>query len=339
MKSWPLLAAAVSILCLGIWFSFSDRETATDQTRGEFEKPAELNSRNQAPNIKLRPEDASSSIPAPAGNPVTATLQSETEQPSAAERMQAQAAETDQPLQQANALLAQASQELKFEAGLSAYNLMLLKDLATRLNELPSADQALLQSTTSEWPAPLRDTLSRLSAALLAETELQKTWQERAGQNPEGFREAWLAQQSQILGPDLYGKLYAEDKMLVDEAGLSGHYASEDEAPLLKAEAHQEKLKLLAQWRQDKLSETELKEALADSLSSEEINQLIDTGLNETAWLNQLDTFLEEYHYIEQSGIVGEDEAFMRKELLEKHFPPENRAIVNQFLFGAQAKP
>ena len=334
MKSWHLLAVAISIGGLGmLWLSFTGNETATAPVTVEHVQAPAANSETEAPMMhnqqlalanKLEAEDSA------------ASLHSESVSPSEIVKTEP---ESDQPIQQANALLQQASQELQLEAGLSAFNLMLLKDLATRLNELPSADQALLQNNTAEWPAALRDTLYRLSSALQAETELRKSWQESASQNPEGFREAWLTQQNQILGPELYGKLYAEDEMLVDDAGLNAHYSSETDAPLLESKVHQEKRKLLAQWRQEKLSEAELTEALADSLSAEEINQLIDTGLHEVAWLDQLDTFLDEYHYIEQSGIIGEDELLMRKELIEKHFPPENRAIVNQFLFGTQEKP
>ena len=335
MKSWPLLAVAISIGGLGmLWLSFTGNETATDPFAVEHVQAPTANSETEAPTMHNQQLALANKLEAE--DPVAASLHSESVSPSEIVKTEP---ETDQAIQQANALLQQASQELQLEAGLSAFNLMLLKDLATRLNELPSADQALLQNSTAEWPAALRDTLYRLSAALQAETELQKTWQESASQNPEGFREAWLTQQNQILGPELYGKLYAEDEMLVDDAGLSAHYISEADAPLLESKVHQEKRKLLAQWRQEKLSEAELTEALADSLSAEEINQLIDTGLHEVAWLDQLDTFLDEYHYIEQSGIIGEDELLMRKELIEKHFPPENRAIVNQFLFGTQAKP
>ena len=332
MKSWHLPAVAVSIVCLGIlWMSFTGSETTTVPVAAEPVQALAANSETEVPEVYS--QQLLLAHNQQAEDPVAVSSHTEPLKPSEIVKTEPEA---DQQIQQANALLEQARQELQLEAGLSAFNLMLLKDLAIRFNELQSMDQAFLQNAAAEWPAALRDTLHRLSIALQAETELRKTWQESANQNPEGFREAWLTQQSQILGPELYGKLYAEDEMLVDDAGLSAHFASEADAPHLESKAHQEKLKLLAQWRQDKLSETELKAALADSLSPDEINQLIDTGLHEAAWLNQLDTFLDEYHYIEQSGIIGEDEAFMRKELIEKHFPAENRAIVNQFLFGGQ---
>jgi len=333
MKSWHLLAAFSATLLIVILHAHNDSQPLAEaetvptyvpppsgQTDWPTRQVANSTEQNTLPTQEtaklpttsvVLSSDTIEPVPDPASN--TATLS----------------------LSQVQSLLEQASEELLFEQGASAHNLMILKDLATRLNDAQAIETTVLQQMTEDWPEEVRDMLSRLTKAQQAEVAFQQNLLKSAGENPQDFRAAFLQQQLQILGPELYKQLHAEDPMQIDEAGLSAHFVSANEAPSIKSEAHQHKLTLLKQWQEDELSETDLRAALSDSLDPEEINQLIDTGSHEAAWLSRLDDFLHEYRCIEQSGIVGDDELQLRRELIEKHFQVENREIVNQFLFGA----
>lgn len=331
MNARHVLVIASSLLTLGvIWFAMTEPYTPSSlketqvspaTTSAEYlSKPSQ--SDNTAPEALLL-------IPA---LPKPTEVEAATGDP--------KTPENNLPSEQTDELLEQTLQELRLEEGLSSFNLMLLKDLALRLNEHQLKNPNALLTRNTDWPDEFIDTLQRLSAALKAETAFQEAWQQRASQEPLAYREAYLSQQKQILGDDLFQKIHSEDAITVDEAGLSAYFTSKEDNPELQSEAHQKKLKLLQQWHQNQLSEAELRNELAQSLSTDEITQLIDTGTHEAHWLTQIEAFLDEYRYIEQSGIVGEDEQQMRQELIEKHFQPENREIANQFLFGAQtSKP
>lgn len=239
----------------------------------------------------------------------------------------------------ANVLIQDSIQSLGIKDGLSRHNVMILQDLATRLIDLKLeyGTDVPWQTFTLEWPSDLRSALQTLVAAKEAERELFSSWQKQIWQNPLGYREALLKQQEQILSPKLFEALFDEDRMVHDKDGLNANYSDTEDIKDIDSNLHQQRLKLLEQWQANQLSETELTEALSDSLSSQEIEQLVDMGTQHEQWLAQLGDFLNEYRYIEQSGISGEDEAQARQELIERHFTDENRQVVDQFLFGAQA--
>jgi hypothetical protein len=335
MKS-PLLITMLSGMALLaiVWFAENDTLPATDASRVQKTPVAPSNTVPEANTFTSSTSESQQAV-ADHQHAVTAHAVADQAKPEAPETA-ADHAQNNPPL---SAMLEQANQELAFEEGVSQRNLMILKDLASRLKEATSIEATLINPHTREWPASMRELLSRLATAQQAEASLQDEWKERAGQDPQSFGEALLTQQQQILGPELFKQLYAEDTMIVDEAGLSAHFVSKEDAPSLQSDAHQRTLALLDQWRQEKLNEDALRTALSETLSQEEIDQLTDTGIHETAWLDQVAAFLEEYRYIEQSGIVGDDEQQLRQELIEKHFQAENRVIVNQFLFGKPLSP
>lgn len=321
MKAWPLIAGAAIAINAGLlWKTFSDTDESAESAADSV--------LITAPVSQALPEYVSASeasvVFAEAAHPASLTPPSNEPDPADATQQDSKTLFSE--------FLDQATAELAFDAGLSKHNLMVLQDLAIRIQDsnFQIQDERLWQSSNTDWPEALIHTLQRLTASLHAETALRQTWEKTASQNPEAFREALLSQQKTLLGAELFDKLYAEDTMQIDDAGLNAHFASPED-PV--SAAHQDKLKLLEKWHQNSLSEADLKHALADSLSNEEIEQLIDTGEQQQAWQNQIGKFLDEYRYIELSGISGEDEQQMRQELLEKHFPAENRLIVNQFLF------
>lgn len=331
MKSWALVFIVLSIVVIGVLgVSLSDKSSDDELAVADIEK--QMLSKDSAAKIAKPNEHISTSnIPN-----IEVQLDEEPRVQSALLRSENQSATEEQTIQELIELLEKSEEELHFEEGLSEYNLMILKDLAIRFNDF-NAQPDFSNLEGSDWPAEMLDALDRLSKAFEAESSFQQVWLEADNSNPEDYRKDFLKQQQEILGKALYERVYAEDLMLVDDSGLSANYPSE-ETPSLKTEDHKQRLNVLEQWRQDKLSEAELKTALSDSLSSDEINQLIDTGLHEAQWLEKLDAFLDEYRYIEQSGIIGEDELNMRKELIQKHFTEEDRLIVHQFLFSAQSQ-
>lgn len=316
------------LLALGtIWFTMTEPEPPT------FLKETQALPATTSPGNLSKPSDSDNAPPAVLPFHSALTKQTEVETASISAKPQ----ENSLPAEQTETLMEQTLQELRLEEGLSAFNLMLLKDLAMRLNEDQSKDPKPLIATNTEWPDELIEALQRLSAALQAETAFQEAWQQQASQDPQTFREAFLSEQQQILGTELFQKIHSEDAITIDDAGLSAHFKSKEDNPELQSEAHQKKLKLLQQWHLNQLSEAELTRELAQSLSADEINQLIETGTHEAKWLTQIEAFLDEYRYIEQAGIIGEDERQMRRELIEKHFQQENREIANQFLFSTQS--
>lgn len=333
MKSKPLLLILLSMAVLALLaLSMSDEKPETESDTVYLKKDVSIGGSSETPSTHYVNEQIASNK--------TSELDSQIDSIPATKRAlpinEEQVFDEVQSVQYAKELFEQSTEELNFEAGLSEHNLMILKDLAMRLNELKyQSNDSIVQG--AEWPAEMLDALDRLSKAFEAESSFQQAWLESGNTNQDDFQKTFLRQQNQILGKALYERLYAEDSMLVDDSGLSANYPSE-ETPSLNTEDHKQRLNVLEQWRQDKLSEAELKMALSDSLSSDEINQLIDTGLHEAQWLEKLDGFLDEYRYIEQSGIIGEDELSMRKELIQKHFSEEDRLIVHQFLFSAQSQ-
>ena len=238
------------------------------------------------------------------------------------------------------ALMDDATQSLHSEAGLSKHNLMVLNELAIRVFDFSQSHAQTLpwHELKSDWPENLMDALHSMVLAQEAEMELFISRQEEIRKNPEGYRSALLDQQKQILGSELFKKLYEEDSIVISNEGLSGSYSSTEEKLDINSNAHQDRLKLLEKWQSKQLTEVALREALSESLSSQEINQLVDMNHLHENWLEQLGGFLSEYRYIEQSGIAGEDEALARKELIERHFGAENGFVVDQFLFRELAR-
>lgn len=327
MNGRHLFVIVSGVLVLGIiWFVMPDSETPSLTEQSQISSAAIMTEPLPKPtaNDTAAPEEFVFHTPSPKQAEVQAVETKETKlKPS---------------LEKVGQLLEQTREELRLEEGLSAFNLMLLQDLAVRLNEHQSHNPSTLLAHNAEWPDEFRETLQRLNAALQAEAAFQEAWQQQASKDPHAYREAYLSQQKQILGDALFQKIHAEDTITIDDAGLSAHFTSKENNPELQSDAHQKKLQLLQQWHQNELSETELRQELTQSLSSEEINQLIETGSYEANWLTSVEAFLDEYRYIEQAGIIGEDERLMRQELIDKHFSPENRQIANQFLFSPQTK-
>lgn len=227
-------------------------------------------------------------------------------------------------------------EELHLEQGYSSYNLMLLKDLAAKTQDLtPDQLKDLISNQVmQDWPDEMLEAFHKITIALYAENDLIKEWGEKRIKEPESYRSMFLENQKNVLGLELFERLYHTDQIVVDESGLHANLNDLQTKDIYSNPEHQKKLALFKQWQLDALSETELKESLLNDLSNAEIDQVIETVKHESEWLNQISVFLTAYQYIEKAGLSGEDELIQRQELLEKYFSSENRQIANQFLFG-----
>ncbi len=230
--------------------------------------------------------------------------------------------------------------QLDAEQGLSDHNLMLLQELAQRMVDAQAGSASVALSEISAiMPSPaLAEALQRIVAAGQKEVALHAQWQGNIMQDVQGYQQALMALRSEVLGAELYSKLYAADLQQVSDDGFSAEVVeAQGEARSTEAsrsDAHARREALLAQWQAGEVSESVLREALLDDLSEQEVAHLIETGQHERDWLNRMGRFLEEYRYVEQAGLAGDDEQLMRQELIEKHFLPEDHHTVDQFLFG-----
>lgn len=229
--------------------------------------------------------------------------------------------------------------QLQVDDALSAHNLLLLRELGQRIAEVPVADEAeLLSMIGAEAASPeLISALRQLAAASRAEQDLYKQWQGKILQAPHAYQQALTASRKTHLGEDLYTALYAADTIVASNDGFTADWAPkapEDNAPASNTEPANKKEELLRQWQRGESSEQDVREALLAEMSEQEVDDLFEIAQHEQDWLQRMGQFLDEYHYVEQAGLAGNDEQQLRQELIEKHFSPEDHATVNRFLFG-----
>lgn len=213
---------------------------------------------------------------------------------------------TEISLDQEEPLLLGIVSSLEIEQGMSDHNLMLLREISSRLasNETQTLPEGL--------PPAFQQTLSAMLKAELRDQELLQAWSKEGAGDITSLQKALSEQRKQILGASLYERLYSEDKLMVSQDGYSAEYAPQTQNEGENSEST--------------YSSTPTANAVTTETHSYEIE-----------WQRRLLLFLDEYQYVEQAGLTDEDERLMRSELLERHFEPEDFEIVNQFIFKNQA--
>lgn len=196
--------------------------------------------------------------------------------------------------------------DLEIEQGLSERNLMLLREISSRLASNET------QTLPENLPPAFQQTLSAMLNAELHDQELLQAWANGNVGDATTLQKTLSEHRKQILGASLYERLYSEDKLVVSLDGYSAEYAPQ------------------SQNADDKSDAIHGQTPTVDNLRTE-------TQSYELEWQRRLLLFLDEYQYVEQAGLTDEDERLMRSELLERHFEPEDFEIVNQFIFKDQA--
>lgn len=207
---------------------------------------------------------------------------------------------------QEDPLLLDIASSLEIEQGMSDHNLMLLREISSRLasNETQALPEGL--------PPAFQQTLNAMLTSELRDQELLQEWANQNAGDATKLQKALSEHRKQILGASLYERLYSEDKLEVSQDGYSAEYAP------------------LAQNTDGNTGSNLGKTPTVNNLRTE-------THSYEIEWQRRLLLFLDEYQYVEQAGLTDEDERLMRSELLERHFEPEDFEIVNQFIFNNQA--
>ncbi|MDX1452737.1 MAG: hypothetical protein R3183_09285 [Oleiphilaceae bacterium] len=333
-----ILVSAVLLVGLS-WFLLQSSEPGVAHSIANLPKPAENSSSVTVvppSDTPLVPAESSDRLDAP-----EATLVSEPKTtPQPVQAVQAPDSPTEESLTtQLQRILDTFHDVLQPEQAELGHNLMLVQELALRLSELvaPEEFSTILPQLSEAVPESWLPALEKLVQTHAAEEALRQSWQGQILQNVAQYEQEALAQRKAIMGTELYEVFYAPEQMFVaSDDGMHGDLQEEPATPEMRElKAQQEQW--LQQWREQEIGEGELRDRLAASLSQEQIDQLIVMGQQEQAWLEQLGQFLDEYRYIEQAGLTGNDELAMRQELLERHFAAEDRAAAEHFLFGVQA--
>ncbi len=207
----------------------------------------------------------------------------------------------EQGIESAAALFDPFSDTLLIEPSGTQQDIFVLQTLGLALLETMNAAEfaAIKDDLSGISSAGWLDQLERFLHAKEAEDKTFQRWQDQIAMNPEGYKQAHLREQEALLGKPLFNQLYGDEKEFsISAEGLHG----------------------------------ELTEQGANSKQVEDLKDS-ETRQFEDQWLARLNSFLDDYALIEEAALADSDKQEMKQSLIEKHFSPEEHAIIQHFLF------